>query len=92
MRPAFTISLRVIGAVGGGYAFSAALVALASTALPLLTRMPRSEAVLLSSLMGFIVYLIALIWAFAERNMVRVWAVFLGVGGLALALTLLLIR
>lgn len=92
MSPAITTSLRVIGAVAGGYAFSAAWVAFASTALPLATPMARSEAVLLSSMLGFVVYLAALIWAFAERALWRVWAVFVGGGGLGLLLTLMVMK
>lgn len=69
------MSLHVLGAVIGGYAFSAALVALGSVALPLATGLARSEAVLLSSMLGFVVYLVVLIWAFAERRLGRVWGV-----------------
>lgn len=92
MNRALTTSLRVLAAVGGGYAFTSAWVAFASTALPLATPMARSEAVLLSSMLGFVVYLIALIWAFAERAMWRVWAVFMGGGALGLGLTLVVIN
>ena len=89
MHPMLVVVLRVAGAVLGGYAFSAAWVAFASTALPLATGLARSEAVLLSSMLGFVVYLATLIWAFTERAMWRVWAVCGGGGVLALVLTLL---
>ncbi len=69
----------MLGAVLGGYAFSAALVALLALALPLAVGMPRSEAVLLASMLGFLIYLALLIWAFAERRLWRVW-VRLGAG------------
>jgi hypothetical protein len=80
---------RVTAAVLGGYAFTAAWVALAATGLPLATGMARSEAVLLSSMLGFVVYLVALIWAFAARALWRIWAVFIGGAALALLLTYL---
>jgi hypothetical protein len=92
MTAALSTALRVTGAVLGGYAFSAACVALASVTLPLATGMAHSEAVLLASMLGFVLYLVALIWAFAERVLWRVWGVFAGGGALGLALTLVLIH
>jgi hypothetical protein len=83
-----TVGLRVLGAVGGGYVFSAACVALLAVALPALVGMQRSEAVLLASMLGFLIYLGALIWAFATRALWRVWAVF--GGGTACAFVLML--
>ena len=84
-RQRLSVALRVLGAVLGGYAFSAALVALLALILPLVG-MPRSEAVVLASMLGFLIYLALLIWAFAERKLWRVWA---GLGaGTAMALLL----
>jgi hypothetical protein len=83
MRQTCAVSLHVIGAVGGGFACTTALVALAAVALPLITGMARSEAALLSAMLGFIVYLVLLLWAFAERRLWLVWAVFLGGGAAA---------
>lgn len=77
MAPAGAIVLRVTGAVAGGYVFCAALVALASTVLPL-TGMPRSEAVVLSAMLGFVLYLLMLMWAFSVRSLLRLWAVLAG--------------
>lgn len=69
---------RVVTAVMGGYAFSASLVALASVALPLVFGLPRSEAVLLSAMLGFVLYLVVLLWAFSAKRLWRVCAVLLG--------------
>ncbi|UUZ76529.1 iron transporter [Polaromonas sp. P1(28)-13] len=49
---ATAVVLRVTAALLGGYAFSAALVALLAAALPL-TGMARSEAVVLAAMLGF---------------------------------------
>ncbi len=89
MHPKLAVLLRVLGAVLGGYAFSAAWVAFASIALPPATGMARSEAVLLSSMLGFVVYLAVLIWAFAQRAVWRIWAACAGGSLLALVLSLL---
>jgi hypothetical protein len=84
------VASRVLGAVLGGYALSAALVALLSVALPLVSGLARSEAVILASMLGFLIYLGLLLWAFAERRLARVWVVTVGGAGLAYALVRLI--
>lgn len=69
---------RIAGAVVGGYAFSASMVALSAVLLPLSFGMARSEAVFLAAMLGFVIYLVVLLWAFAARRMWRVWAVLFG--------------
>ena len=66
--------LRICGAVLGGYALSAAAVAL-MVGLLMQAGLIRSEAVVLSSMLGCVVYLGVLIWAFSIRNVVRLWTV-----------------
>lgn len=67
----FSVTVRVLAAVGGGYAVAAGLAALAAVALPAMRMMPRSEAVVLASMLAFLVYLALLIWAFADRRLAR---------------------
>jgi hypothetical protein len=64
------IAVRVLLAIIGGYTASAGLTALIAIALSVATPLPRSESVLLASMLGFIVYLVLLLWGFAER---RLW-------------------
>lgn len=85
-RGRLRVVARVLGAVLAGYAFSAALVALLSVVVPQLSGMARSEAVLLASMLGFLIYLAILIWSFAEPRVTRVWAVLAGGAVLAYAL------
>jgi len=73
-----SVVARLLGAVGAGYACTAALVALAAPTLSLAFGMARSEAVVLAALSGFLLYLVVLIWGFAERRLWRVWTVLLG--------------
>ncbi|MGH6627802.1 MAG: iron transporter [Burkholderiaceae bacterium] len=68
------MALRVLGAVGGGYAFCAACAALLSVALPRLAGLPRSEAVVAAAVTGFVLYLVVLIWAFSVRGLRRLWS------------------
>lgn len=52
---------RLLLAVDGGYGVSAGLVAPATVALPAITALPRSEPVVLASMLAFLVYLAILI-------------------------------
>ena len=75
------VTQRVLLAVGGGYALRAVIVMLMGWLLAALG-MARSEAVTLSMMLGFVLYLVVLIWAFAERRLLRLWLV---LGGALLA-------
>jgi len=77
------MALRVLGAVGGGYAFCTACAALLSVALPKLMGLPRSEAVVAAAMAGFVLYLVVLVWAFGVRSLLRLWGLL--AGGTALA-------
>jgi hypothetical protein len=76
------VALRVVAAIAGGYAFTASCVALLAATLPL-AGMQRSEAVVLSAMLGFLFYLGVLLWAFSVRSLARLWTVL--AGGTALA-------
>ena len=88
-RRSAAVLSRLLAAVCGGYALAAGCVALVSVALPRLVGVPRGEAVLLASMLGFVVYLVLLLWAFAAR-LWRVWAVLAGGAALSFGLALLL--
>lgn len=81
-----TTSIRVLGAVVGMYALSAALVALLSAALPL-TGLARSEAVVIAATLGFAIYLLLMLWAFSVRSLARLWAVLAAGTALCAAVT-----
>lgn len=72
---------RVLLALMGGYFLSAGLAGLC--ALGLGRVMPRGEAVVLVAMCAFIVYLLLLLWAFAERRLVRLWLALGGGAGAA---------
>lgn len=75
-----SVFVRLVAAIGGGYAVAAGLAALAAVALPAARLMPRSEAVVLASMLAFLVYLALLIWAFADRRLIRLCLVLAGAG------------
>lgn len=82
----FSVFLRITAALPGGYAFSAACVALLTAGLPRLG-LSRSEAVASAAMAGFVLYLLVLLWAFSVRSLARLWAVL--AAGTALACGLL---
>ena len=74
MRSASERGLRIVGAVFGGYLL-AALAVLASGALMARAGLAPSESVALSSMLGFVFYLVLLVWAFGVRSTARLWMV-----------------
>ena len=72
-----SLALRVVAAIGGGYACTVALASASAQLLVLFGSIARSEAVILAAMLGFILYLVLLIWSFSETRLWRVWALLL---------------
>lgn len=72
-----SLALRVVAAIGGGYACTVALASAGAQLLVLSGSMARSEAVVLTAMLSFILYLVLLIWSFSEPRLWRVWAMLL---------------
>lgn len=83
-------TLRVVGAVGGGYVVTALAVTTAGAVLARLG-MARSDAVVTAAMLGFIVYLLLLLWGFAVRSPARLWLALTGGAALLMAVRHLLI-
>jgi hypothetical protein len=79
------VGLRLLISIGGGYAASSALVAGLARALPLFG-LARSEAAVLASMLGFVVYLLILILGLARRNLARFALELLAMTGIGLLL------
>jgi hypothetical protein len=86
LPPAAALCIRLLLAIPGGYALVAATVAVLGAGLAWLG-LARSDAVVLSAMLGFVLYLLLLLWAFAERRLSRVTSGVLG--GLAFCAALL---
>jgi len=71
---------RILLACVGGYCLSAALATWGAWLLSL--ALPRSEAVVLMAMLGFVIFLLVLLWAFAGDRLLRLWLV---LGGIPLA-------
>lgn len=69
VRRAGPVTSRIVAAVGGGYAL-AALVSVATVALPI----SKPQSVLAGMLLSFLVHAAAVIWVFAARSATRAWA------------------
>lgn len=79
----FGLVLRLLGAVFGGYALTVLTVVAAGAVMARLG-MARSEAAVLAAMLGFVVYLALLLWAFSIRSVARLWLV-LAAGAMAMA-------
>lgn len=75
----------------GGYLVSASLVSASSVMLPF-TGLHRSEAVVLASMCGFVIYLGLLIWGFAQQSLIRLGVMFALLAGGGQVITMLLPR
>lgn len=60
---------RLLAALLGGYALSALLTAVLALHLPL----EPSEAMLVGTMLSFLAYALAVMWAFAARHALRAW-------------------
>jgi hypothetical protein len=75
------IALRIAAGMLGGYAFTWGFIALAITSL-FAARLDFHDAETLGTILGFIVFLVVFLWAFAARSVLRVWGVLAGGGAL----------
>ncbi|OZI58640.1 DUF3649 domain-containing protein [Bordetella genomosp. 1] len=68
-RDRLAVGSRVVAAAVGGYALASALSVLLALLLPL----PRAQAVLAASMLGFVWYVAAIMVAFSVRSATRAW-------------------
>ncbi|CAM4255859.1 Iron uptake protein [Bordetella tumbae] len=78
------IAGRIGAALLGGYVFTWGGIALGVAGL-FAAGMEFHDAEHLCNILGFLVFLVVFLWAFAARSMPRVWLVLLGGGGLMTA-------
>ena len=71
------IGQRVLLAIVGGYFFSLEVAGLLSVLLSL--AIARSEAAMLAGMLAFLIYLVVILWVFAEHSLAKLWLVVPGV-------------
>lgn len=79
---------RIILALGGGYLLAAAIARGLAAILP----GPRVEAAVAGTLVAYLGYVLAALFAFVPRRAVVAWAAILGTAGLFMALSWLDLR
>ncbi len=67
--PGLGVASRTLAAVFGGYALAAS----ATTALALWLPTAPATAVITANLLSFLIYTVAVLWAFATRSAARAW-------------------
>jgi hypothetical protein len=85
---AIWVIFRVLLGIGGGYAASAAWSAALAVLLYRGVGFDRAESTVLCAMLGFALYLFALLWAFTTPKLSRVAAVFVGGSALGYGLVL----
>jgi len=75
------VAWRIAAGMLGGYAFTWGFIALSITLL-FAARLEFHDAEVLGSIIGFILFLVAFLWAFAAASVTRVWVVLAGGGAL----------
>lgn len=76
----WVVAVRLLIVIVGGYAAASALVAGSARLLPVLG-LPRSEAVVLASILGFLLYLVVLVWGFSRPRLTNLVAGLMLTGG-----------
>jgi len=76
----WVVAVRLLVVIVGGYAAASALVAGSARLLPVLG-LPRSEAVVLASILGFLLYLVVLVWGFSRPRLTNLVAGLMLTGG-----------
>lgn len=67
------VASRVLAAVIGGYALMSALAVLLALPLSWWWPMPRGQAVLVTTYVGFLAYVPVVLWVFHTRSAVHAW-------------------
>lgn len=74
-RAGLGIAARVLAAVVGSYAVTAGASALIGVLLVVVARLGRSDALIIGSVLGYLLFVFLMLWCFAERRLLRVWAI-----------------
>lgn len=72
-RYRWAVVSRALAAVAGGYGLSAAFAAAFGLACAHWCGMGKADAVTLSTMLSFVVFAVAVLWAFACRSAWRAW-------------------
>ena len=81
---------RVVAATAGTYAVSAAAAALIAVLLIGLADLSRSDALLIGSMVAYLLFAGLMLWCFAERRLLRVWLILFMATAIAQGLALLI--
>lgn len=77
-RNAWRITARVLAALVGSYGVTAGATALMGVLMVLAGGATRSDALIASSMIAYVIFSVLMLWCFAERRLARVWLVLTG--------------
>lgn len=74
-RAGWRIAARALAAVVGAYAVTAGAAALIGVSLVAGAGLGRSDALIVGSVLGYLLFAFLMLWCFAERRLMRVWII-----------------
>lgn len=80
---------RVLAATLGGYVVASLMSVALALSLPLLSGASRADAVMVATMLSFLVYTVVALWVFCARSAWRAW---IGLGGVAVFMGLLVLN
>ena len=86
----WSVASRALAATVGGYALAALLSAMLALLLPRISDASRADAVLIATLLSFVIYTVVALWVFCAPTALRAWLWLAAVTLPALAALLLL--
>lgn len=74
-RAGLRIAARALAAIVGAYAVTAGAAALIGVLLVVGGQFGRSDALIIGSVLGYLLFALLMLWCFAEKRLLRVWIV-----------------
>lgn len=72
-RYRWMVASRALAAIVGGFVLTSLITAVLSLLLPRITATPKAEAVLIATLISFVLWTCIVLWIFTARSARRVW-------------------
>lgn len=72
-RYRWMVASRAVAAIIGGFVLTSLATGVGSLLLPMLSSIPRAEAVLISTLLSFVLWTCVALWVFSTRSATGAW-------------------
>lgn len=90
-RYRWMVASRALAAIVGGFVLTSLATAVGSLLLPLVSSTPRAQAVLITTLLSFVLWTCVALWIFSTRSAARAW-LGIAIPSVVLGVALILLR